>query len=260
MVHQKQGNFFKPAVKQAIPFSGATQTKIILGATVAALAVPAIAAGGAAVVASAVRAVAPSMARTVIAQAPKLVPTTIKGKLISGAVTSLIGAGLVEAPKETLTTILKAPKELFEFERGLVNLAVNPNLQSVERLVKESPLLTTATIGTLAFLGVKKLVPSLIGLKTAGALKDIAEVLEKEKTIDEEPPANPDKKRDKDKNAKEKDSSDIASNVPLSPATEVISVGGGTLTRRRRKLKKRKETPNLVVRNQNIQILGRCAY
>ncbi len=84
--------------------------------------------------------------KAVLSTVSKVIPKTIKGKVI-GAVTLPIAVGVISsAPKKVAETVVKAPSELAKFGADIGKVIADPSLESVKELVKESPLLTAGAV------------------------------------------------------------------------------------------------------------------
>lgn len=171
-----------------------------------------------------------------------IIPTTTKGKITAGIITPIVAGAVIGQPKETLSTAINAPKELFNFGGDVANFAVNPSIANAKEVIAESPLISSA----VALTGAGLLTRGLGGLTTA--------VIAKEVIGDNQIPVGASPETAQQSGFLVTDKSDLINTIsapsPVTPQTNNLN----TSSQNRRTSKRRKKVSPLSV-NQRVNVI-----
>jgi len=114
-------------------------------------------------------AIAPTAAKAVATAGLKVVAeSSTKAKVITAVATPVVIGAVAQNPVAAAQKVVAAPSELFNFGTDISKVASNPSVSSIKELVKESPILTTATAAAAAV---------AVGAGTAGLITSVANTL-----------------------------------------------------------------------------------
>lgn len=157
---QEQAKFYTQPVSKQI-------TQIITTTGTAALAVVGAGAVGTA-----------AKAGTLTSSASKLIPTTIKGKIIGAVATPIVAGVIISQPLKAAEAISKTPAALTNVGANIGNLVANPSLSNVKTLFTENPLLVGGAVAGAAILGAKTIIPAITSARQIEATQEQTKAIE----------------------------------------------------------------------------------
>jgi len=179
-------------------------------------------------------------AGTLAPAAAKLIPSTLKGKVIAAVAAPVVVGAVVNQPVKSLTTVAKAPSELATFGGGIANFAASPSIESGKQLVSESPLLASAAGLLIAGGAVAKLAPAIATARQTEAIQEQTQAMldQKEITV-----------IDKSADFKTMPSESLAPQAPVAPQTQKTSA---TTPKKR---KKHVSKPTITSVSQRVNVI-----
>lgn len=86
--------------------------------------------------------------------AKSLIPTTVKGKLITAVATPVVLGAVASKPLESAKAVIKTPLALGNFGANVATFASNPTIANAKTIISENPVISSGVaIGTALTLG-----------------------------------------------------------------------------------------------------------
>jgi len=117
-------------------------------------------------------------AGTLAASAAKLIPTTLKGKVIGVIAAPVVIGAVIKEPGKTAEAIAKAPGALANVGGNVAGFIAEPSIEKAKAIVTENPVIVGAVAAVAVIAGAKAILPAIVTSKQIEATKEQTAAIE----------------------------------------------------------------------------------